>query len=73
MSGIPLCVDLSRFAEPSNAIFGKTGTGKTFLSRILLAGTIKTGQAVNLIFDMHSEYGWNARQESGDTLVLGLK
>ncbi len=73
MDNIPVCIDLQRLVERSNAVFGKTGTGKTFLTRLLLCGTIKTGRAVNLIFDMHSEYGWNARQESSDKPVLGLK
>lgn len=73
MSEIPVCLDLERFVERSNAVFGKTGTGKTFLTRLLLCGTIKTGRAVNLIFDMHSEYGWSARQESSERPVLGLK
>ena len=64
MEDIPVCVNLERFVERSNAIFGKTGTGKTFLTRLLLCGTIRTGKAVNLIFDMHSEYGLKARQET---------
>lgn len=72
MESIPVCVDMNRFVERSNAVFGKTGTGKTFLTRLLLAGTIKTGRAVNLIFDMHSEYGLNARQENGP-FVKGLR
>ncbi|SHK92267.1 ATP-binding protein [Rhodothermus profundi] len=72
MPGIPVCIDLDRFVERSNAVFGKTGTGKTFLTRLLLCGTIKTGKAVNLVFDMHSEYGYNARKEDG-TFVKGLR
>ncbi|MFO7314675.1 ATP-binding protein [Rhodothermus marinus] len=73
MPGIPVCIDLERFVERSNAVFGKTGTGKTFLTRLLLCGTIKTGRAVNLVFDMHSEYGYNARKEDGSTFVKGLR
>lgn len=70
----PVCIDLERFVERSNAVFGKTGTGKTFLTRLLLAGTIKTGRAVNVIFDMHSEYGWQATQEGGGAqFVQGLR
>ncbi|MEM1128196.1 MAG: ATP-binding protein [Bacteroidota bacterium] len=74
MDGIPVCIDLARFVERSNAVFGKTGTGKTFLTRLLLCGTIRSGMAVNLIFDMHSEYGLRAGQE-GDQIsfVRGLK
>ena len=63
MEGIPVALDLSRFAERSSGIFGKSGTGKTFLTRLLLAGLIKQGQAVNLVFDMHNEYGWKSQAE----------
>jgi hypothetical protein len=71
MDGVGVCIDLDRLVERSNAVFGKTGTGKTFLTRLLLAGTIHTGKAVNLIFDMHSEYGLGDRQEGGG-FVKGL-
>ena len=76
MEDVPVCVDLDRFVERSNAVFGKTGTGKTFLTRLLLCGTIQTGRAVNLIFDMHSEYGLSSRQETkGEetSFVKGLR
>jgi len=72
----PVCLDLARFVERSNAVFGKTGTGKSFLTRLLLCGTIKTGRAVNLVFDMHNEYGFKARKESDGQdaqFVPGLK
>lgn len=57
---VPVCIDLDRFVERSNGIFGKSGTGKSFLARLLLSGIISKQVAVNLIFDMHSEYGWEA-------------
>ncbi len=70
----PVCLDLERLTERSNGIFGKTGTGKTFLTRLVLAGLIKQDKAVNLIFDMHSEYGLQARKEGkGHSFVKGLK
>lgn len=70
----PVCLDLERLTERSNGIFGKTGTGKTFLTRLVLAGLIKQQKAVNLIFDMHSEYGLQARKEGkGHSFVKGLK
>ncbi len=70
----PVCLNLQAFTERSNGIFGKTGTGKTFLTRLLLAGLVKNNSAVNLIFDMHSEYGFQARKEgSGKSFVKGLK
>jgi DNA helicase HerA-like ATPase len=72
----PVCINLDRLVERSNAVFGKSGTGKTFITRLLLAGTIKSDKAVNLIFDMHNEYGTKGRKESGtnrDEYVKGLK
>ena len=69
----PVCLNLDKLTERSNGIFGKTGTGKTFLTRLVLAGLIKQEKAVNLIFDMHSEYGLQARKESSDSFVKGLK
>lgn len=69
---VPVCVDLLRFVERSNGVFGKSGTGKSFLTRLLLCGAIKTNVCSNLIFDMHSEYGWDSRSENG-TFVKGLR
>ncbi len=71
---VPICIDLDRFVERSNGIFGKSGTGKSFLTRLLLSGIIRKRAAVNLIFDMHSEYGWEAASE-GKVLstVKGLR
>jgi DNA helicase HerA-like ATPase len=65
---------LNRFVERSNGVFGKSGTGKSFLTRLLLAGVIRKSAAVNLIFDMHSEYGWEAVAEGKEVnTVNGLK
>ncbi len=70
----PVCINLEKLTERSNGIFGKTGTGKTFLTRLILAGLIKNEKAVNLIFDMHSEYGLQARKEGNQqSFVKGLK
>ena len=70
-----VCLDMIRFAERSNGIFGKTGTGKSFLTRLVLCGLIHFDKAVNLIFDMHNEYGFKAMKENGSTttFVKGLK
>ena len=71
---VPICIDLDRFVERSNGIFGKSGTGKSFLTRLLLSGVIKKGAAVNLMFDMHSEYGWEAMKEGKQvSTVKGLR
>ena len=60
-----LCLNLEELVKRSNGIFGKSGTGKTFLTRILLIGMLQKSQAVNLIFDMHNEYGWAGTREGG--------
>jgi uncharacterized protein len=71
---VPVCLDLKKFVERSNGVFGKSGTGKSFLTRLLLAGVIRKKVAVNLIFDMHSEYGWEAVQEGKNVkTVKGLR
>ncbi len=70
----PVCINLEHLSERSVGIFGKTGTGKTFITRLVLAGLIHSKKAVNLIFDMHSEYGLQARKEGSHlNFVKGLK
>ncbi|MCX7683340.1 MAG: ATP-binding protein [Anaerolineae bacterium] len=63
MEGIHVALDLRRLVERSAGVFGKTGTGKTFLTRTLLAGLVRENVAVVLVFDMHNEYGWKSEDE----------
>jgi hypothetical protein len=71
---VPICLNLDRFVERSNGVFGKSGTGKSFLTRLLISGIIRKQAAVNLMFDMHSEYGWEAMQEGKNvSTVKGLR
>jgi uncharacterized protein len=72
MPGTRIALDLGRFVERSSGIFGKSGTGKTFLTRMVLAGIVEQGAAVNLIFDMHNEYGWKSQDEAKQD-VKGLR
>lgn len=58
-------LDLRRLVERSSGVFGKSGTGKSFLTRIILSGIIQRDLAVNLIFDMHNDYGWEVADERG--------
>lgn len=58
-------IDLKRLTERSIGVFGKSGTGKSYLTRILLAGTIAHNATVNLVFDMHNDYGWEVLNEDG--------
>ena len=67
-----VCLDLQRFVARSSGVFGKSGTGKTFLTRILLIGIVQRNVAVNLVFDMHNEYGWRGQAEDGRE-VKGLR
>jgi|YNPNPStandDraft_1061719.scaffolds.fasta_scaffold10565_5 DNA helicase HerA-like ATPase len=72
MENVKITLNLERLVERSSGVFGKSGTGKTFLARLLLAGVIQQRVAVNLIFDMHNEYGWEAGAEHVHR-VKGLK
>jgi DNA helicase HerA-like ATPase len=63
MERVKVNLDLKRFVERSSGVFGKSGTGKSFITRTILAGIVKAGSASNLIFDMHNDYGWAVRDE----------
>jgi DNA helicase HerA-like ATPase len=67
-----VCLNIPEFVKRSNGVFGKSGTGKTFLTRLLLIGMVQKKAAANLIFDMHNEYGWEGTSEQGRK-VKGLK
>jgi hypothetical protein len=65
MENVQVNLDLARFVERSSGVFGKSGTGKSFITRMLLTGIIKAGLASALIFDMHNDYGWAVKDERG--------
>ncbi len=65
-------LNLKRLVERSVGVFGKSGTGKSFLTRVLMAGVINRAIGVSLIFDMHNDYGWEITDERGPK-VKGLK
>jgi DNA helicase HerA-like ATPase len=69
---IPICLDLEKWTQRSNGIFGQSGTGKSFLARLMLCGVIKSRIASNLIFDMHDEYAFGKESEEGK-FVKGLR
>lgn len=66
-------LDLETLANRSVGVFGASGTGKTFLARMLLAGLVKQTPAVSLVFDMESEYGWQGQDNDRGRQVKGLK
>ncbi len=69
----PVCLDLNKFVQRSSGIFGATGTGKSFLTRIILAGLIQANKASMLIFDMHNEYGFDSTASDTGNSVSGLR
>jgi len=71
--GHPVCVDLEKFVQRSSGVFGATGTGKSFLTRLLLAGLIQYNKASLLVFDMHNEYGFDDTSSDTNTKVVGLR
>ncbi len=71
--GHPVCIDLDKLVQRSSGIFGATGTGKSFLTRIILAGLIHSNVAGALIFDMHNEYGPDDTASDTNERIPGLK
>jgi hypothetical protein len=71
--GHPVCIDLDKLVQRSAGIFGATGTGKSFLTRIILAGLIHSDVAGALIFDMHNEYGPDVNDSDRNISIPGLK
>ncbi len=69
----PVCLDLERFVQRSAGVFGATGTGKSFLTRMLLAGLMHHASASVLVFDMHNEYGFDDTASDTRMRVTGLK
>ncbi len=70
--GHPVCVNLDKLVQRSSGIFGATGTGKSFLTRILLAGLIQANRTSVLVFDMHNEYGPDDTASDTGQRVPGL-
>ena len=71
--GHPVCINLDKFVQRSSGVFGATGTGKSFLTRIVLAGLMKYNRASVLVFDMHNEYGYDDTSSDTGQRVIGLK
>jgi hypothetical protein len=71
--GHPVCIDLEKFVQRSSGVFGATGTGKSFLTRLLLAGLMKYDKASVLVYDMHNEYGYDDTASDSGLRVIGLK
>ena len=68
-----VCLNVEELVKRSTGVFGKSGTGKTFLTRLLLVGILQSDVASSLIFDMHNEYGWSGQDTDKTRSVKGLK
>jgi uncharacterized protein len=71
--GHPVCINLDKFIQRSSGVFGATGTGKSFLTRLVLAGMMKHNKASVLVLDMHNEYGFDDVASDTKMKVTGLK
>ncbi len=71
--GYPVRVDLHKFVKRSSGIFGATGTGKSFLTRMVLAGLMREDAAAALVFDMHNEYAFDDLDADNEKTVRGLR
>jgi DNA helicase HerA-like ATPase len=69
----PICINLDKFIQRSSGVFGATGTGKSFLTRIILAGLVHYDHASLLVFDMHNEYAYDDTATDTGRRVIGLK
>lgn len=71
--GHPVQLDLKRLVKRSSGIFGATGTGKSFLTRMVLAGLMRENVAAALVFDMHNEYAFDELDTDQGQNVRGLR
>src|SRR5512141_3292903 len=69
----PVCIDLEKFVQRSSGVFGAPGTGKSFLTRVVLAGLINYNKASVFVLDMHNEYGFDDVASDTKKAVTGLK
>src|SRR5258706_138358 len=71
--GHPVCINLDKFVQRSSGVFGATGTGKSFLTRLTLAGLMQYNKASVMVLDMHNEYGFDDVASDTKNPVTGLK
>lgn len=71
--GYPVAINLDRLVRRSSGVFGATGTGKSFLTRLVLAGLMHHNVASVLVLDMHNEYGFDDTNPESGERVIGLR
>lgn len=74
----PINLDLRKLVKRSMGIFGATGTGKSFLTRMVLAGVMSLKDQgdekspATIVFDMHNEYAFDVPDPDGTGQTRGL-
>ena len=61
-------VDMEKLVEKPFAIFGRTGTGKSILNKLVCAAILAKDAGSVLIFDMHGEYGVYSKTDGTEGL-----
>ena len=74
---VEIPIDVNKLANLSFGIFGKSGTGKSVLGNIIASSillySVKKKEPIKLlIFDMHSEYGLELKDQRGDVVGDGV-
>lgn len=74
----PINLDLRKLVKRSMGIFGATGTGKSYLTRMVLAGVMSLTDKgsekapATIVFDMHNEYAFDVQNPDGTGVARGL-
>ena len=69
----PITLDLRLLCRRSVGVSGATGTGKSQLIRVLLAGIMEQRLASALVFDPHNDYGYDDVSSDTGKQLVGLK
>ena len=61
-------VDMEKLVEKPFAIFGRTGTGKSILNKLVCTAILSKDAGSVLVFDMHGEYGMYSKTDGTEGL-----
>ncbi len=61
-------VDMEKLVEKPFAIFGRTGTGKSILNKLVCTAILSKDAGSVLVFDMHAEYGVYSKTDGTEGL-----
>lgn len=69
----PVCISLNRFLERSFGVFGMSGSGKSYLLKVLLSEAIRQNRTGFLIYDFHCEFANSDINPETKKQIPGLK